>query len=76
MMPVRKWCDVCQGERAEYKTEYTDSTSSNMGSLRVEVWVQDVCLDCYKDKVSNLDKVDSLRTRSLIGNAWTTHKCR
>ena len=73
-MIISKWCDACECERADYKTEYTDETSFQFGTLRVEVWVQDLCLTCHTDKTSNLDKVTSYKSRPLIGNAWTTYK--
>jgi hypothetical protein len=73
-MITSKWCDACECERADYKTQYTDETSFQFGTLRVEVWVQDLCKDCHAERVSNLDKVTSYKSRLLIGNAWTTYK--
>ena len=74
MMITGKWCDACECERAQYKTEHTDETSFQFGTLRVEVWVQDLCLACHLENTHNLDKFQSYKSRPIIGNAWTTYK--
>ena len=67
-MITREWCDACDSERAEYKTEMREQH----GAFSTVVLCQSLCLDCLQEKRKNVGQRNlwGIRFRNIIGNAW------
>jgi len=67
---LRQWCQQCDMERAEYETWIRRRKDGH--AYATEIWVQNVCLDCLRDKMASPEKlVWGMKYRALFtGNVW------